>query len=252
MNKFFKSIKRTPSLLRFMNKSTLNEFKANPDLFPDGNTESEAVVFQMEWHVAIQPPDVFLHKFGYSKFSWIPLAQEDELPTLCNIQNQSLIACFNNPMVLCVNWTALNSKNEAVFLDVSGAISLSQAFPFVPSLKNDIRRLFQIDRKSLVEEAIQQDNGVFAKYISQVALINSEEDCFFVDTNEMGVRLQVNVLNMQNQLSYSELLRFAKKKQKRSFPAMIVALENTSKSQCVDLTRIESLKVTPTFKFLFV
>ena len=252
MNPFFKSIKRTPSLLRFMNKTTLSEFKSNPDLLPDGNTESEAVSFQLEWNIAVQPPSIFLQKFGFQKFSWIPLAKDEEPPFLCNITNQNLINCFYSPMVLCAHWMAFNVNKEPVFLDVSGSICLSQVFPFTPRMKNDIRRLFQIDRSSLVNEPVQEDHGVFAKYISQMALVNSEEDCFFVDQHNDAVRIQANLLNMCNQLPYSTLLRFAKKKQKKSFPALIVALENVPKDHCVDLTCMESLKVTSTFKFLFV
>lgn len=252
MNKFFESIKKTPSLLRFLNKQTLNQFKANPDLFPDGNTESEASVFQMNWNIVTHPDPDFFSQFNRTKFSWIPLANEDEPPVLVNQNTQELLNCFNSSLAISVQWMALNQNQERVFLDVSGSTCLAQIFPLTPRYKNDLRRLMNINKARSAAEEIQKENDTYAKFISQMSLVNSEEDCFLVDSFRDQVQIQYRLLQMINNLSYDELLDFSRGVRTKARAAIMMALDDTPRYKCVALTTIEYLQVTPIFKFLFV
>lgn len=250
MNKFFRAIKTRPEQIANMNRYCLQKFKEDPNLIPDGNTDSTVSAIKLDWFIGINPDRRLTESFGVTKFSWISLPQEDEPPVLSGTQPDKLVNNFAFPFVMVLKWTGINANGEEVFLDVSGANQYQQVIPFVPSLKNDIRRLFDIVKGSFAEQELQKGEHYYAKFIPQLSLLNEDWDTFFVNENEDELNTELRYFLLFNDISYDDLAQFSRRKY-GAYNKILFNLAYNNQSECVNLIDFDELRLTPTFSWIF-
>lgn len=250
MNKFFRVIKSMPDKIANMNRYCLQKFKEDPNLIPDGNTDSTVSAINLDWFIGINPEQYLLKTFGAKQFSWISLAHDDEPPVLSGTSPSKLVNNFAFPFVLVLDWTGINAKGEEVFLDVSGATRYQQVLPFTPSTKNDIRRLFSVAKDSFKEQELQKGEHYHAKFIPQLNLLNEDWDTFFVNEDKDELSVELMYFTLFNDTPYDDIAAFARKKY-NAYNKIFFDLAYNNHRECVDLNNFHELRLTPTFSWIF-
>jgi len=250
MNKFFRAIKQMPDRIANLNRYCLQKFKEDPNLIPDGNADSTVSAIKLDWFIGINPDQVLIRSCGANSFSWVSLPQEDEPPVLSGTLPHELINNFSFPLVLVLRWTGMNENGEEVFLDISGANQFYQVIPFVPSLKNDIRRLFDLSKNDFLAQEIQKGDQYHAKFIPQLSLLNEDWDAFFVNEDLAELNIALTSFSLINGLPYDNLVAFVHKKC-HIHNKIIFELAYNNKSTCVNLSNFYELRLSATNSWIF-